>query len=1115
MKRQILTLLALALSLSVWGMEPFDDESLPKLDPALIRQFDLGETPKPISATPSKGRREAGPTLLRKTLPSKNEGGKLEHVTFTQAEGQEFLNVMIQLDSLASLERLAQFDLKVNTVSGSWITAMLPPESLSDLAAESSVLYIHAAGKVPRCMDDSVPATQADQLHSPSNVKGQGVLVGIIDSGIDWQHEDFKKPDGTSRILFLWDQSDATGPNPSGFNYGSEWTKAQIDGGGCRETDTDTHGTHVAGTVAGDGSSTGGGQPAFRFVGMAPEADILFVKYSDSENSIVDGANYLYQKAAALGKPVAINISLATQRGPHDGTYPQDAMLNALIGAGKPGRILCIAASNEGDSDYPIHAAATLQAPEPDQGNYPYTAHRPWPDEQFFIAEVWYPAGQSVKLRLWVPTGTDSHSQTDWVAPGENVTFDINTGPISGAKAQITQQSPWQGGNTNLNYAEVSVWNPGSSSLPIGSYAYWLDFDGAGVTVDVWQPIRNTGGYIAPAGGSDQWRIIGDNAKTIGSPGSTRNAITVASYVTKTSWIDVNGATQIQQGVTLNAISGFSSRGPLRNGFQKPEIAAPGEVIVSTLSAQGTGIPAEHVERDGVHQKMQGTSMASPHVTGGCALLLQANPNLNNLEMKDLIQRHAVDAGPAGWDATWGSGKLNVKAAYDEIAAQDTPTPTRTATAVSPTPTATQPSDTPTPTTPLGPSLTMDGNGDGIVDELDLLLLLGEWHGTPAQMDGDSDSRVNSRDLMMLSGQWHAQGPTATPTPTATSTPDASTRQISISDYAGDPGAGFDLYVDTSRLKDVAGAYIHLNFDASLLQAGSATTTGDTAGMRIASNPQAGCIRMAIAGSQGLACETSGRLLKIPMQVLAGAVPGQQSTLTLQSTIAYGETGSTLNVTTSNGMFTVSGTPPPSTPTATVTATPTNTHPATATHTPTATKAVTNTPTSTATPSPTASTGGVWVEYPVDPNEPIMPEQDISLVKARILSGEFQVQVNSYVNYPADLDELFIEIDIDVNNDFSADYIIVQGTYWSDTLWNWVTEHALYSYNLMSGATKIKDLPAAQRSSDTLVQTGASVSDMPGFASSINFVVLLETYDQYGMAYDDYAPDIPSVYVYP
>jgi len=200
--------------------------------------------------------------------------------------------------------------------------------------------------------------TNAGTNHLLGNT-GKGVIVGIVDTGIDWCHPDFVDPStGRSRILYLWDQtmSPIYGEHsPLGF-YGVEYGNADINAalGMCnhslvRSVDTDGHGTHVAGIAAGNGTASGG-----LYRGMAPEADIIVVKSDGSDPKLIDGVDYVFQKAAALGKPAVVNLSWGGHLDPHDGTSFLDTVLDYLSGSG---RILVASAGNEGGDN--IHAQLT------------------------------------------------------------------------------------------------------------------------------------------------------------------------------------------------------------------------------------------------------------------------------------------------------------------------------------------------------------------------------------------------------------------------------------------------------------------------------------------------------------------------------------------------------------------------------------------------------------------------------------------------------------------------------------------------------------------------------------------------------------------------------------
>jgi subtilisin family serine protease len=145
----------------------------------------------------------------------------------------------------------------------------------------------------------------------------------------------------------------------------------------------------------------------------------------------------------------------------------------------------------------------------------------------------------------------------------------------------------------------------------------------------------------------------------IGSPGAAARAITIASFTTRTTWTDIDGSVQ---GVNLdhNDISAFSSEGPLRNGLQKPDVAAPGAMIVSALSADSTVRRASMVDQR--YRVMAGTSMATPFITGIVALLLQHNPHLTPDEVKSVLRVHSgIPNRPAStYDPKWGWGIVDL-----------------------------------------------------------------------------------------------------------------------------------------------------------------------------------------------------------------------------------------------------------------------------------------------------------------------------------------------------------------------------------------------------------------------------------------------------------------------
>src|SRR5262249_45753720 len=130
---------------------------------------------------------------------------------------------------------------------------------------------------------------------------GRGVVIGVVDTGLDIAHADFRTASGT-RVAWLWDQYTA-GTRPAGFTYGAEFSAAQINAGAYIGKDTDGHGTTITGVAAGNGRATGGGRPAYTYVGVAPEATLIIVKSTLGETRVADGVRYVFNKASQMGRP--------------------------------------------------------------------------------------------------------------------------------------------------------------------------------------------------------------------------------------------------------------------------------------------------------------------------------------------------------------------------------------------------------------------------------------------------------------------------------------------------------------------------------------------------------------------------------------------------------------------------------------------------------------------------------------------------------------------------------------------------------------------------------------------------------------------------------------------
>ena len=223
-------------------------------------------------------------------------------------EGKPVYDAII---TTADADAVRATGIHVNSVYKNFVTAQVSREDLLKLVQLKEVNHLDPGSINYPQLDISMPETGANLLHAgflnKTPYKGKGVIVVIYDTGIDWTHLDFRDPADTtkSRILSIWDQTitpNADENSPSGFSYGVEYTKEQIENeidgtptGFVREKDVNGHGYHVAGIAAGNGNSY------FRkYVGMAPEADIIVVKGGDNsfgETKMIDGLTYAGNKA--------------------------------------------------------------------------------------------------------------------------------------------------------------------------------------------------------------------------------------------------------------------------------------------------------------------------------------------------------------------------------------------------------------------------------------------------------------------------------------------------------------------------------------------------------------------------------------------------------------------------------------------------------------------------------------------------------------------------------------------------------------------------------------------------------------------------------------------------
>ncbi|MFH2201491.1 MAG: S8 family serine peptidase [Elusimicrobiota bacterium] len=574
-------------------------------------------------------------------------------------------DVFIRLEQDADMGALrARFpQARIGSLTGRVVTARIPLALLDELAQSPLIRSIEISHRVRPALDVVASANMYAggylgvlAANSDLNgIDGAGVIVGIIDTGIDWRHSDFTFVDVTTytRIRNIWDQSDAGGPNPSGFAYGSEWTEANIndelDGipaGVVRSSDTDGHGTHIAGIAAGNGNAGNDLQPPGTFTSLASSAAIMVVKHDGTETGLLDAANYLIAKAGALGMPLVINISWTTDYGPHDGTTALEQSFSAL-GISTP---IVFAAGNSAENDMHAELDMTDSSSETVQIDLISEATAAW-------SEFWFDSSQAYTVEVILDGVAGSVSATD----GSN-----NSDTLDGHLIQITNGA-YPGHPAGDKRISVLI-----TADPITAAFYE-------VVLTTTAPGGTVNGYTTGETGFATFSA--GTLGTVASPGLAANVIQAGSYCSKFSWFDLNDNPATDINCNFGDFSGFSGQGPTRDGRYKPDIMAPGERVGSAMSADMDEPPDDtYIAQDNLHRYAEGTSMAAAVVTSVIALKLAANPNLTPAQIMSELQAGREDGFTQGTpNDEWGYGKILGTPPLNGVPAMDAGLTTATA----------------------------------------------------------------------------------------------------------------------------------------------------------------------------------------------------------------------------------------------------------------------------------------------------------------------------------------------------------------------------------------------------------------------------------------------------
>ena len=537
----------------------------------------------------------------------------------------------------ASARDLASLGLHVRNQAGSIFTAYVPLDACDRLAASSAVDYVELARPLESQLEAVIPLAGISQIQL-GGTEGAGVIVGVIDSGLDFYHEHFRDGAGASRVLRTWDQTlspqqGESGPaGLPGFNplggpvYGVEYTQAQIDAELASpppaytivrsNPGTEAHGTMVTSCAAGSGHVDAYGNRAY--LGAAPQAEIIHVNtgnlannqvFADSTN-VLDAFAYIFAHAAQLAKPCVVNLSQSDTLGGHDGTTNGERFLDSLPLV--PGRAIVCSAGNQNTFGLRTQGAVTQGATTVVKLVYDSLILLPSYDD---CIQIWYDGHDEIAVTLTVPT-----------APVPTVIGPVVPGSYSEATlangiSVVVDSSLYANNGDHL--IQIQITNVSlAAPIPLGEWL--LALDGTLIingTFDAWVDRGNRW--------SATWQDPIFDKGTIGVPATGRRVISVGAHV-----LD-GGVCGANPTPTIDDDSGC---GPTRDGRVKPEIAAPGVVSVAMSRDMNQPLPPGYPLTT-----EEGTSVAAPIVAGAVALLFECRGGgLTSGDVKQLLTDFAA-----------------------------------------------------------------------------------------------------------------------------------------------------------------------------------------------------------------------------------------------------------------------------------------------------------------------------------------------------------------------------------------------------------------------------------------------------------------------------------------
>ncbi len=479
-----------------------------------------------------------------------------------------------------SLSRLEEEGIRVTELLNEYAVLVVPESGIGRLAEVPEIEYIEKPKRLFFAAEQGRTASCVTGVQNARyDLYGDGVLVAVLDSGVDYTHPDFRNEDGTTRILALWDQT-IPGRPPAGYRIGTEYTKEQIDEALAQSdpvrrrelvpsTDASGHGTRVLGIAAGNGRAGG-----IRYRGVAPRSSILVVKLgvprTDSfprTTELMQALDYCIRKAMEYSLPVAVNISFGNTYGAHDGTSLLETYITDMANIWKS--VICIGTGNEGYAAG--HASDSLQEGEKKRiqlavGEY----------EGALNLQIWKSYLDDISVSLESPGGRSAGfirnvpgAQRFALEQTDILLYYGEPSPYSQSQEIYLEFLP------QTEYVDSGIWTLTLEAREIrdGRFHLWLP---SAAVLNANTRFLEPEPYI-----------------TLTIPSTARRTVAVGAYDSRS-----------------RTYADFSGCGDTRDGRERPILAAPGVDVVTTVPGGG-------------YAAATGTSFATPFVTGAAALLMQ------------------------------------------------------------------------------------------------------------------------------------------------------------------------------------------------------------------------------------------------------------------------------------------------------------------------------------------------------------------------------------------------------------------------------------------------------------------------------------------------------------